>query len=293
VALVKVGTNDFDDLHLTATHVYFRTSNVIGRAPKSGGSLETIFVNTVGGLGHVAFSATHAFWLPLSNSGDVMSVPLVGGSPTLLTTVASAQTLPGLATDGTRLFWCEPGAGGGVRSLPTAGGSTTTIATDTTCSVRPVVDSTYVYWVSSSSTAGVAVKRSPKSGGSVETFGPLAILTGGIRALAVAGSNAYVLTTPGTAASGILRFPLSGAAPSVVVSTLGGYGLAADGTTLFVRGSDSGVVGNGILSVPMTGAPVSLLAVASVGSNWGDRDLAVDGTHVYWGHAGTLIKRLK
>lgn len=293
VELVKVGSSSIDDLHVTATHVYFRYGNKIGRVAKSGGSLETLFVsdNSGGGLGHVAFSTTHAFWLPLSNSGNVMSVPLTGGSATLLATISSTLTLPGLATDGVTLFWCEPGSGGGVRSLPVGGGTPATVSTDTNCSVRPVVDATHVYWASSVGVSGLAVKRAPKAGGAVETFGPLASAVS-VRALAVAGSNAYAVSSPGTGGK-ISRFPLGGGAPSVLVATLGGYGLAADGTALFVRGEDANVTGKGILSAPATGSPVSLLAVASVGANWGDRDLAIDGTHVYWGNAGTVRKRLK
>jgi hypothetical protein len=159
---------------------------------------------------------------------------------------------------------------------------TTTTCTAGTCSVPPVtlasgqstpsaiaLDSTYVYWVA---IYGDTVNRVPKAGGGVTT------LVAGENepyGLALDATSVYY-TTIGSSPQ-VKKVPLAGGTPTVLLTQLA-YGIALNGSTLFVGSSD-------LEAIPTGGGPLTPLATGQNVS----RAVTADSSNVYWITSGGVV----
>jgi len=153
----------------------------------------------------VAVDSTSAYFIATASDGgsqdEIMSVPLAGGTPTVLFTDVCGR-LSGLAVDSSNVYWMEhrgmPAACDGttgavlLSSVPKAGGTPTTLVVGQTddWSTSLAEDSANLYWASAAQVNGPTGELStvPKTGGAPTT------LASGLRSprgIAVDSANVY------------------------------------------------------------------------------------------------------
>jgi hypothetical protein len=111
----------------------------------------------------LALDSTNVYWIE-DTDDQVLSAPLVGGSPTTLATMQ--HLLTAIAVNSTGVYWVtDQGAGlGNIVTAPIGGGTVSTLF-----SAEPIaVDSTSVYF-----SAGYALYSVPIDGGSLTTVATL------------------------------------------------------------------------------------------------------------------------
>ncbi len=243
--------------------------------------------------------------------GDVMSVPVGGGPPTVL-----ASGLPGpssVAVDGKSVYWIAALLQGAsaVMKLPAGGGTPVTLVSNETPIASLAVDATSVYWTDSVGGAnaypghalGGRVSRMPSGGGAEQVLvdgSPLA--PGGV---AVDATSAYWLGSPGspTNFTNVLqKVPLhGGAAVTLATYQAWGAGPAVAAVPLPVVAGQtarnvywiaqppcpsctrpSSQPPSNLLSVPATGGSTSTLTTGANG-------VAVDSNTLYWTTGGTVM----
>lgn len=265
----------------------------------------------------IAVDSTSVYWVDY-NSGNVMSVPIGGGTPV---TLASGQDTPhGIAVDSTSVYWVNNGYEmslvgqwlGSVMSVPLGGGAPTTLASGIYYMESITVDATNVYW-----TSGSMVASEPRMGGAVNTLAAAQFPAG----IAVNATNVYWTTYSGntilsepvgggtisTLASGqdttayvaldstnaywtnlnggsVMQVSLNGGTPTTLASGQNEpWGIAADGTNVYWTDVGLGTV----MSVPVGGGTVTTLASGGQPSM-----IAVDATSVYWTDYNTGVMKL-
>ena len=150
----------------------------------------------------------HGGTLYYTTGTEVMSVPVVGGAPTVLAT--GQRRVVALAADDQRLYWAAAGhypslgipADGEIASMPLAGGAPTVLAAGQRIPSAIAVDEMNVYWTAGGATTSGSspfptdgqVLALPKAGGGAATVlvanldppGPI---------VAANGSVAYAVST--------------------------------------------------------------------------------------------------
>lgn len=174
----------------------------------------------------LAVAAFGAFWTSPASPGDVMTVPLAGGTAT---TVAVSDNPRGIATDGANLYWVGDNS---VFALPLVGGSTATLAVSWRLnglnSGSIAVNPTSVYVGVNNQPIEGAIVRVPIGGGA------LTILASGQtpESVAVDATNVYWTNWSGTGGS-VVRAPLGGGAPTTLAAGPDAFGIAVDGSTVY------------------------------------------------------------
>jgi hypothetical protein len=214
----------------------------------------------------IAVDGAHVYWTD-NQSGEVMSVPIVGGTPT---TLASAQEDPYcVAVDAANVYWTDR-TSGAVMSVPIGGGPLTVLASSQTYPTGIAVDGANVYWTNYNTSGGGAVLSMPKGGG---TLTVLASGQDGPYGIAVDSANVYWTNSN---AGDVMSLPVGGGTPSTLASGQAyPYGIATDGVSVYWTNSIS--TGT-VVSVPIGGGAASTLASGQDGPF----AIAVDSVNVYW-----------
>lgn len=187
----------------------------------------------------------------------------------------------GIAVDSTRIYIAENQAGA-ILALPIGGGAASTLASDPSRPMRVAVDAAAVYWTSQ----GGSVNSVPLAGGPVTTIFASAGTASG---LALDASRVY-WTLAGQGGS-VLSAPLAGGAPTtiatsqddplyVAVTPHAAYWIDAD----IYDGPDGGC----LMTAPLEGGSPAAL---SPWQNLAGRAVAVDTKSVYWAQAGSIYSR--
>jgi len=251
-------------------------------------------------------------------AGDVVSVPVGGGVPTVL---ASGQACPGpIAVDDVSVYWATDA--GSVMKAPLAGGQPVALAEGLACPCDVAVDGADVYFTTRSALMKVSI-----DGGDASEVASLGTDVAGAH-VAVDSSAVYFTDfssppssdpSPGPSKGSLVKVPLDGGPPSQLATGfaygLGKVTLAGDRAYFAAYQGSS----PGIFEVPLTGGtPVELVSegagpiavdasavywvngdlksvlldsgstVTIVSSAGGDGTIAVDSSKVYFGRQGTL-----
>jgi hypothetical protein len=278
----------------------------------------TLLASGQWGAWNLVVDRTNVYWTNRSNQGQgqVMKVPIDGGSPTV---VAAEQDSPlCLAVDESNIYWTNFDSPGTVMTVPIRGGNPTTFATGTYPN-GIVVSGAAVFWGESENGGGL--RSEPIDGGS----SPFLLHTGpGVGAVAVLNDNIFftsnpwvemtpigggVVTNIGTAASlfwvavnathvfwsdaspsgSIFRAPLDGGAQETIVASQNQPSvIALDSTRVYWTDSTAG----NVLAAPLDGSGDPLILASGQGAPHG---VAVDDTYVYWttDSYGTVMRLTK
>jgi hypothetical protein len=218
----------------------------------------------------IAVSATHVYW---AVGGDIMSVPIGGGTPVVVTSGVGCA----LAVDATNLYWTGDST---IMKAPLGGGSPVTLASGQSLpSYLAVTDGT-VYWINYGTapnyTNGTAMKV-PAAGGTVTQIAASGISQP--ESMAASALNVYWTNYNSGA---LMQVPVGGGAPTEAASGNVPYGIATDTANVYWSDFYSGL----IVELPLAGGTAVTLA-----SDAGDASsLAVDATSVYWVTSDALGK---
>jgi hypothetical protein len=161
------------------------TTGSVLKAPLSGGAPVTLWAGG-GGATVVAVGGGRVFYAgsPASTGGALlMSVPIAGGTPSVLFTPAGGNSIWVLATDADNVYFAT--TDGVIGQMPLHGGALVTLATGQGNALSPIAtDAQYVYW---GTYAGDLVKT-PIGGGKLTM---LASRQNPVRGVVVDGDNVY------------------------------------------------------------------------------------------------------
>jgi hypothetical protein len=240
--------------------------------------------DVAGLLSGIAVDSARVYWTEIS-AGNVMSVPIGGGTPT---TLASGEIRPtAIAVDTTSAYWIVMGEEnalsiGSIMKVPLSGGEAITLASEQVYpSSNIVVDGTKVYWAQGAAVA--ALMSEPLDGGIAITLVAGAQVTG-IANIAVDSTSIY--WTEGTVTNGfVMKAPLGGGTPTMLASGLGqpAY-IAVDATNVYWTDFGNDPLEGNVMSVPISGGSPTELASGLTAPG----GIAVDGTSAYWWNGAYL-----
>jgi hypothetical protein len=175
----------------------------------------------------MALSPTTLFWVTTTGR-TVQSMPKGGGTPTTLGTAPSGRTW-GVALDASYFYFAASPSNmsATIARISQSGGPVTTLATLPTSVNLLATDGANVYFV-----AGDNLSSVPTAGGAVSV---LATGFNGATSLKLDSGNLYASGANGNGPKGaILRVPVTGGTPTVVVSTQwSAYDIAVDATYVY------------------------------------------------------------
>lgn len=288
----------------------------------TGGECLVTLASGRGTTNDIAVDSANVYWDEFLASGNVLQVPIAGGS---VITLGSGQSYPnGLAIDATSVYWadCANGAGAGYVVKAAIGGGTpaTLFSPGNVVPNELALAGGVLYWstanndsiVKGAVTGGAATTLVSQSGGwayylavdstSVywgDTYkgdvfkAPLgggaatALSTGGKNPGRIALYGGYVYWTDNGNAT-VLRVPIGGGTTTTLAGgQMGAFGLAVDGTNVYWT---NWVSGGQVMRMPIGGGtPVTLAAGQAY-----PYAIAVDSTSVYWTDSpntgGTVMK---
>jgi uncharacterized repeat protein (TIGR03803 family) len=236
---------------------------------------------------------------PGGNGGEVFSVPITGGAPTVL----ASFTVGGLLLSGSTFYGVEGGSSFEVVSLPITGGTPTVLASFdgtglTTIYGGLLLSGSTLYGMANgggASGAG-AIFSVPITGGTptvlasfngTDGVGPWGglILSGNTLYGGTQAGGAYLSSGGGGGA--VFSLPVAGGAITALTSFTGNYadpdnGLTLSGDTLYGTVSGIGADSGALFSIPVTGGAPSLLAsFDSPGGEAPDSQLILSGGNLY------------
>jgi hypothetical protein len=232
----------------------------------------TVLVND--GLGFygagIAVNVAKVFW---SDGAQIRSIPVGGGSPTVLATPDQPFQVQ---LDAANVYWTS--FGGEVASTPLAGGAITTLVSSATSgNTYPpyflAVDATSVYWTTQTNNDTGTIVKTPSGGGTLTTLATGQELSAGI---VVDATNVYWGNMSTTANAGaVMAVPIIGGSPSTLVpAQVGPLAFATSNGNVYW--TDPAIPGP-IASVATSGGAPTTLAVGHLPTG-----IAVDGINVYW-----------
>ena len=223
----------------------------------------------------LAVDTKSLYWTDNTDAGTVSSLPLDGGSVSVL---ATNQNQPfAIASNGSDLYWLALDQ---VMHLPLDGGTAVSIAQTTqTIANNLTLDATYLYW--SSGSVSASIYRAPLNGGTVET-----IATNQANPTSVAVDNGVVFWA-NYGDSTIIRSSPNGSASILLTTGTAAYSpwaLMIDRGSLYFTMPAAGSIGK----IAEDGSGLSLVAVGQ------DRpySLASDSVAIFWTNydvAGEII----
>jgi sugar lactone lactonase YvrE len=215
----------------------------------------------------IAVDATNVYWTGFVAKA-VMSAPIRGGSPDLLTTADGNSH--SIAINAQNVYWGD-GIAEAVMAVRIGGGAASTIASAQQAPYGVAADGTSVYWTDQEASA---VRKAPANGGSVET---LASGLPGPAAIAVDATSVYFTTFAGS----VMKVGLDGGSPVTLASGLGQGvlpGMAVDAQNVYWTAPTTATV----MKVSTGGGTAFTMASAQVSPG----GIAVDSSGVYWVTAG-------
>jgi hypothetical protein len=283
-------------LTVDTTSVYWTTvtSTLTGidvmKASLCGGTATTLASGQSMNPSLLAVGSTDVYWVTLEGGADgpgqVMQVPLEGGTPTALAT----KVLPtALALDAANLYWTDE-ATGTVMKVPLAGGTPVPLVGSGTSGGfgSVAVDATDAYWWANQ----YGLRKVPLAGGDVTTLVPDTVPIGDFWHFVLSGENLYFGADLGPYA--LLTVPVTGGAPTVLASGPDVVGsLAVDGTSAYWLSSSACMPGSCtglVMKVPLGGGTPVPIASGWPVSTDGLGGITVDATSVYWTTGNTVMK---
>jgi hypothetical protein len=266
---------------------------------------------SVGIPGAIAIDSANAYFTDF-NSNGVMSVPLGGGTPTLLATdpngpvcvtvsggvlywgsyaavnavpsaggpfavLAAAEWPTGLAAEGGRLYWTSfngDNGSGPIETVAINGGPVEGIVPSLGEGRGGIaLDANFVYWADRDNGAIWKVSR---TGGTPQAL--YSRMTSSVWSLAIDAAYAYF---PDASSGTLWKVSLSGGEPLAVVSNTGVQSddnVAVDATHLYYTDSGEGA----LVRVPLGGGAPSTLASEQSFAIGSAQILAISGSRVYW-----------
>jgi sugar lactone lactonase YvrE len=175
--------------------------------------------------------ATSLYWVTDTTTGKVVTMPKVGGAPTILQNKATSPK--GLAFDGTSIFW--PVFGEIRRAPPVANAPPTKLSASEQFPSALAADEGAVYWTDM---YAATVRRVPKAGGTPTT---LATMTAGARlgAIAVDATHVFFLDPQGNT---VRKVPKTGGPAVTIAIANAPRGLALDETHVYWTNGGDGTV---------------------------------------------------
>jgi hypothetical protein len=246
-------------------------------------------VSMVGGIDDLAVDDTNVY---LSDEGgQLIALPVVGGSATVLATVTSAYNEGlWLALGATDVYFS---GGGTVGAVPKGGGATTVLASTANEGIGIALAGGTLYWTESftDGTKPGDILRVPASGGSPQTVASNLDLPIG---LVTDGTSLYFITS-----AAIDEVSTSGGAVTTLAPMANAQVIATDGTNVYWAVDDVSGVTCGICPPPPppkpTDSTVYRMPVAggtptAIATGYLIDAVATDGTNAYWfdAHAHTL-----
>jgi hypothetical protein len=230
---------------------------------------------------NVAVDANNVYW---TDTAGVNSVPLAGGTPTLL--AAAYSDANNLAVDANNLYFTVWTSTGTVVAVPIEGGPATTLASNQPNPWGVAVHAGTVFWTNAGSVSRElpgTVMSSPAAGGAVTTVVAGELSDGG-SAMTDPGPMAVDATSIYWTESlrhAVMKVAYSGGPPVTLATTntLPGA-LVVDGTSVYWIEDDT-VTTMWLKKVPLAGGPVTTLVTAPE-QNYDGRWLAQDATRLYW-----------
>jgi hypothetical protein len=235
-----------------AGRIYFVGGTSIYSMATDGTALVTLA--TPGSVSSIAVDATSLYYF---TSLRIDSIPLGGGTPTMLATTASSAGA--LAVDATDLYWAESSS---VNKVPIGGGTPLTLTTGSVGPNTIALDAAYVYFAYTST-----VYRTPLAGGSMTPLGSSTSST--VLDIAVDATAVYY------AAGLIGAFAIDGSTNETLVSASLPQRIAIDADNVYFFN------GTSLSRIPKSGGDVTILAIDMYPG-----DLTVDATSVYWTSRG-------
>jgi len=205
-------------------------SGTIERLLTSGGNSTPLttgvsYPSTVFASGNTLYFATNTY--ESATSGAIMSVPLGGGSPTM---VADNQEFsmnsggPSIAVSGSNVYWTTATD---IVTAPTTGGNVATFAANQYAG-GIVADATNVYWTSELS-GGIVVQQSITGGSSIT----LATSQYSPYAMALDSTTVYWGTAQGGTGT-VVKVPIGGGTQvTLAMNQAQPFGIALNSTTVF------------------------------------------------------------
>ncbi len=279
------------------TNVYwanFGDGSVV-KAPVGGGAPTTLA--TLGtGASAVAVSGGSLYWNawnvvgssgnPQFKVGEVLELPVAGGTPTTLTVDDQGAEPDKMAIDEHNIYWSDFGYGG-IWVTPRSGGASRALVPADAAPGASVtsmqVAGGQLYWVYDSTGPGASpsVYRVPVGGGAVATVASWtsAFPTVGASGLALDASYAYVTIGANTTAT-VLRAPLAGGDLTTLYTSasFSANGVAVTDVAVYWTQSNGAAKGGGaVMRAAKDGSSVVTLATGN-----SPYALMTDGTRLYW-----------
>jgi hypothetical protein len=250
VATLASGQSTPAAIAVDTTNVYwvneaYTPQATLMKVAKAGGSAQTVLAPLVG-IDSIALG-TGAVYLG-GSLGAVTSVPLDGGSPTIV--VPGNTEVTSLVVAATRVYWMDLGAGAlaaAVKASPlTPSGAVTTLASGLSGATNLVADATYLYSIEVA--AGFShIVRVPLAGGPVQVIAsdsPAAL------AVPIAIDAAHIFWARTSPSMGeVVEAPIGGGAPTVLASASGQtpVSIAVDGSNVYWSTDSSSVSSSGTI----------------------------------------------
>jgi hypothetical protein len=229
---------------------------------------EKVKIVTATGISGVAINSTKCFY-SLYGAKTIYSIPLTGGSPTLLYTASAGVT--SVALDSTYCYFTiYSGADTGIWRMTLVGGSPTKLTASVSSPMYLAINATKLYWTDY---ASGKIKSYLLADGTVTDE-----VTGLTAPNGLAIDSTYAYFTELTTGK-IRKWPLAGGAVADVITGLGQPQYIAVDATKMYWGEDTG---HTVKSAPLAGTPVTTI----LSGETSPRGLAVSNKNVYVGAYG-------
>ncbi len=243
------------------------------RFPITGGAVQTLYSSCNFSPANIAVDSQWVYAVDWE-SGNIVKVPIIGGSPVTVATANGAIYHRGISVDNTFVYWADED---GVKRATKDGASTVTLFSDPRVHDL-AIDVDYVYWTGGMIGSG-EIRRIDKSGGTVQT-----LASSGLhypRSLVV--DEGYVYWAEVTT---LKRVSIAGGVPPTTIYSEAGSqmsSVAVSGSFLYWSQTDSGgSIGSGkVRHIPKAGGSMTDIETSLSGPD----SINLDSQSVYWGDA--------
>jgi hypothetical protein len=208
----------------------------------------------------LAVDDTSVYWF---STNAVFKVAKGGGQAF---TLAMAMAGPSaIAVDSHSVYYTN---GYALMSVPLGGGTPVTVVTSIGVTAALALNASHIYWANNRGPIDAMPMDAGIDGGAITQLGFGRCYPSRV---AIDGISVY------WADCGVSKAPLSGAGPTVQLTSSGSGRIAVDSANVYFAASGVGASPGGVFSVPVGGGTAQLLAQAQLVSG-----LAADGTNVYF-----------